>query len=70
MLKLQQIKQLQIINMKIGIYCRVSSKSQEDNYSLDYQYDNGKKYCIDNGYEYELFSESESGVNKDRKRNV
>tara|TARA_B110000037_G_C17098324_1_gene496920 strand:- start:43 stop:1641 length:1599 start_codon:yes stop_codon:yes gene_type:complete len=53
--------------MKIGIYCRVSSKSQEDNYSLDYQYDNGKKYCIDNGYEYELFSESESGVNKDRK---
>lgn len=49
--------------MKVGIYCRVSSKNQKDDgSSLDFQKEMGVKFCKDKGYEYEVFSEVVSGV--------
>jgi site-specific DNA recombinase len=42
--------------MKIGIYCRVSSDDQALNgFSLLDQEVRGVEYCIQNGYEYEVF---------------
>ena len=52
--------------MKLGIYCRVSTDSQQNNTSIQSQMDNGIKFCEDNGYEYEVFSEVESGALVDR----
>ena len=46
--------------MKIGIYCRVSSEDQRDNTSLVVQKESGIKFCKDNGFEYEVFSEVEN----------
>ena len=52
---------------KLGIYCRVSSRKQMDNLSLDNQMDRGIKYCDSNGYDYEVFRDVISGskVNRD-----
>ena len=50
--------------MKIGIYCRVSSESQSENTSLPKQIENGKKFCNDNDYQYEVFDEIVSGTKK------
>ena len=55
--------------MKIGVYCRVSSEEQRDNTSLDVQKEMGIKFCIDNGFEYEVYSEVVSGVKRGDERN-
>ena len=47
--------------LKIGIYCRVSTLKQNENTSLKNQKDNGISFCKNNGWEYEIFSESVSG---------
>ena len=47
--------------LKIGIYCRVSTLKQNENTSLKNQKDNGIRFCKNNGWEYEIFSESVSG---------
>ena len=47
--------------LKIGIYCRVSTLNQIENTSLKNQKDNGIRFCKNNGWEYEIFSESVSG---------
>ena len=48
--------------MKIGVYCRVSSKSQEkDGSSLEVQEEKGIEFCKSKGFEYEIFSEVVSG---------
>lgn len=45
--------------MKVGIYCRVSSDEQvKYGYSLLDQEIRGKEYCIQNGYDYEVFIDS------------
>ena len=51
----------------LGIYCRVSSKKQMDNQSLDNQKERGIKYCKENDYDYKVFSDVISGskVNRD-----
>ena len=49
--------------MKVGVYCRVSSKIQSDEgSSLEFQKEMGIKFCKERGYEYEVFSEVVSGV--------
>ena len=48
--------------MKIGVYCRVSSEKQSDNTSLQSQRKLGIQFCERMGYEYEVFSEVESGT--------
>jgi len=45
----------------LGIYCRVSSKKQMDNLSLNNQKDRGIKYCEENEYGYETFFDVISG---------
>lgn len=45
----------------IGIYCRVSSDSQKDGYSLDTQSEDGRKWCDENGYSNEVFVDVISG---------
>jgi DNA invertase Pin-like site-specific DNA recombinase len=52
--------------MKLGIYCRVSTENQQDNTSIQSQIDDGIRFCEKNGYEYEIFSEIESGALVDR----
>ena len=52
--------------MKVGIYVRVSTKSQEDNTSLRNQVSRGIKYCEDNNYEYEVFEDIESATKTSR----
>ena len=47
--------------MKVGIYCRISSDSQSNNTSIQYQKEEGMKFCLDNGFEYEIYSETISG---------
>jgi DNA invertase Pin-like site-specific DNA recombinase len=47
--------------MKVGIYCRISSDSQSNNTSIQYQKEEGMKFCKDNGFEYEIYSETISG---------
>ena len=56
----------EVIN-KLGIYCRVSSKKQMDNSSLENQKERGIKYCEENGYQYSVFKDVVSGdkVNRD-----
>jgi DNA invertase Pin-like site-specific DNA recombinase len=56
--------------LKIGIYCRVSSLKQTENTSLKNQKDNGIKFCKNNGYEYEIFSETVSGGKEFSDRNM
>lgn len=46
---------------RLGVYCRVSSKKQMDNLSLDNQKERGIRYCDDNGYLYEVYSDVISG---------
>ena len=52
---------------RLGIYCRVSSKKQMDNTSLDNQRLKGIDYCIQNGFKYEVFNDVISGskINRD-----
>ena len=52
---------------KLGVYCRVSSRKQIDNSSLNNQKERGINYCEENGFEYEVFSDAISGnkVNRD-----
>jgi site-specific DNA recombinase len=56
--------------LKIGIYCRVSSLKQTENTSLKNQKDNGIRFCENNGWEYEIFSESVSGGKEFSDRNM
>ena len=53
--------------MKIGVYCRVSGLSQRENTSLENQKSLGIKFCNQSGYEYEVFTDVESGGKIDRK---
>jgi len=53
--------------MRIGIYCRVSTKNQEDNSSLDSQRELGIEFCKKKGFEYELYSDTVSGTKVIRK---
>ena len=50
----------------IGIYCRVSSDSQKDGYSLDTQSEDGRKWCDENGYSNEVFVDIISGKSTKR----
>ena len=52
---------------RLGIYCKVSSKKQMDNTSLDNQRLKGIDYCIQNGFKYEVFNDVISGskINRD-----
>jgi DNA invertase Pin-like site-specific DNA recombinase len=54
--------------MKVGIYVRVSTKSQEDNTSLRNQTSRGIRYCEDNNYDYEVFEDVESATKTNRIR--
>ena len=56
--------------LKIGIYCRVSTLKQIENTSLKNQKDNGIRFCKNNGWEYEIFSESVSGGKEFSDRNM
>ena len=56
--------------LKIGIYCRVSTLNQIENTSLKNQKDNGIRFCKNNGWEYEIFSESVSGGKEFSDRNM
>ena len=56
--------------LKIGIYCRVSTLKQNENTSLKNQKDNGIKFCENNGWDYEIFSESVSGGKEFSDRNM
>jgi len=56
--------------LKIGIYCRVSSLKQIENTSLKNQKDNGIRFCKNNGWDYEIFSESVSGGKEFSDRNI
>ena len=51
----------------LGIYCRVSSKKQMDGTSLNNQRERGIKWCNENGYNFEVYSDVISGskVNRD-----
>ena len=51
----------------LGIYCRVSSKKQMDGTSLENQKERGIKWCKNNGYNFEIYSDVISGskVNRD-----
>ena len=42
---------------RLGIYCRVSSKKQMDNTSLENQRERGVRYCKNNGYDFEVFKD-------------
>lgn len=53
--------------MKVGIYIRVSSLSQEDNSSLENQTTLGIEFCKRSNYEYKVFKDVESGGKLDRK---
>lgn len=46
---------------RIGIYCRVSSKEQEDNTSLDRQEREGIAFAVKCGESYEVYREAKSG---------
>ena len=53
--------------MKVGIYCRVSSLTQKkEGYSLQNQRDLGVKYCEENGWDYEVFTDTISGSKVNR----
>jgi site-specific DNA recombinase len=51
---------------KCAIYCRVSTKNQEINYSLPLQQEKGRQFCADNNYEPIVYSEQGSGGTLDR----
>lgn len=54
--------------MVIGVYVRVSSSQQiVEGESLDTQIDNGRRFCVKSGFEYEIYNEgSRSGGDKNR----
>ena len=45
----------------LGIYCRVSSKKQMDGTSLENQKERGIKWCKNNGYNFEIYSDEVFG---------
>ena len=48
--------------MKLGIYCRVSSKRQkEEGLGLEVQRDECIKFCDKNGYSYKVYNDDLSG---------
>jgi len=47
--------------MRVGIYIRVSTTTQKQNFSLDYQKELGIDYCNRNNFKYEIFEEAKSG---------
>lgn len=47
--------------MTVGIYIRVSTTTQKQNFSLDYQKELGIDYCNRNKFKYEIFEEAKSG---------
>jgi DNA invertase Pin-like site-specific DNA recombinase len=51
----------------IYIYCRVSSKSQEDNYSFSNQQKEGKAFAKSKGEDFLLFKDVQSGFDATRK---
>nr|WP_314865670.1 recombinase family protein [uncultured Flavobacterium sp.] len=53
--------------IKVGIYCRISTQNQTKNTSLNSQKTLGEEFCDRNNYDYEIFSEIESGGKIDRK---
>ena len=53
--------------MKIGIYCRVSGISQRENTSLENQKALGIEFCKRSNYQYEVFTDVESGGKINRK---
>tara|TARA_B100000795_G_scaffold262275_1_gene239991 strand:+ start:2470 stop:4176 length:1707 start_codon:yes stop_codon:yes gene_type:complete len=54
---------------KLGVYCRVSSSNQkEKGGSIEFQNDKGSKYCIKNGYDFEVIEEVESGDKVNREK--
>lgn len=48
----------------VYIYCRVSTKKQEDNYSFPKQKERGIAFATELNHNYELYSESASGTTK------
>ena len=56
--------------MVVGIYCRVSSKKQEDNESLGAQKNRGIRFCKSNGYDYKVYEEVVSGTVIGNKRDA
>ena len=46
-------------------YCRVSSYKQKDD--LDRQVENVRKYCIANGYQFDIIKDIGSGINYNKK---
>lgn len=51
---------------KVAVYCRVSSKGQKDNTSLDSQQEMGVKFCEDNNYKPIPLRDASTGANMDR----
>jgi len=52
--------------MNIAVYCRVSSKGQEDNTSLDNQEERGRAFCESKGFNPIVFRDASTGANMDR----
>ncbi len=52
--------------IKVGIYCRISTQNQSKNTSLQNQKERGIDFCVRNSYEYEVFSDIESGGKYER----
>ena len=46
----------------VGVYVRVSTESQEDNYSYKDQEDRGRKFAADIGEDVEVYKEAKSGT--------
>ena len=56
------------MKQKVAVYCRVSSKGQEDNTSLESQEDMGRLFCKNNGYTPIVFKDASTGANMDREQ--
>ena len=53
--------------MTVGIYIRVSTTTQKQNFSLDYQKQLGIDYGIKNNFDYEIFEEAKSGGSTEKR---
>ena len=52
--------------MKCGVYCRVSTELQKDNFSVEIQKERGIRFASSNGYEYTTYLDVESGSTNNR----
>ena len=52
--------------MRCGIYCRVSTELQKDNFSLELQKEKGIQFASSDGYEYTIYLNVESGSTNNR----